>query len=32
MMNVKSNIDEIIDIDPAGEYEDIVGDTNGTQS
>lgn len=32
MMNVKSNIEDITDIDPAGEYENINGDTNGTQS
>lgn len=33
MMNYKPHPEEdIIDIDPAGEYEDIVGDTNGTQS
>lgn len=32
MMNVKSNIDEIIDIDPAGEYENINGDKDDTKS
>ena len=32
MMNVKSNIEDITDIDPAGEYENINGDKDDTKS